>query len=401
MIRVRPRIGIHCPGTGTGGPWRYVHSLLKAIDIEAFDVTVICDLEGEYVPRPAITVANLSAERDQPAVEIAGGSNPQRKSIRSFVPQQARVALGFRNAAKQLAARLKPLTLDLFHTQNTGCEEAPYAAKLAGIPHIVGTFHTDWTYDLQGKRNGPGYRLLETLSNRSLHAAIAVSDATARNWQRRTPLPAGRVVTIHNGIDTTAFQRKQSRGDACRRLKLPPDAFVVAGLGRLDEAKGFADLIDAIALVHRDIPTLKVVVAGDGPLRQPLKYQAFQRGLADVVTFLGFVSDVQTVLDAADAFALPSLCEACPYAVLEAMAAGLPVLGSNVGGVAELVAHNDTGFVLPSQSPPQWGEALKLLATRPDLRERLGLAGRERVQERFTETAMTRATFAVYRRLLD
>jgi glycosyltransferase involved in cell wall biosynthesis len=405
---VRPRIGIHCPGTGSGGPWRYVHSLLKNIDTAEFEPIVICDIPGDYAPRPEISVARLSMTAPLSAAKSAAESEhnvaPRRglsSRLKSLVGRQARVVLGFHRTAKTLAATIRPLHLDLFHTQNTGCEEAPCAARLAGVPHIVGTFHTDWTFDLHGERAGAGYRLLESISNRSMHRAIAVSHATGRNWLRRTALPVGRMVTIHNGIDAAMFARSMGRRVARLPLKIPEEAFVVLGLGRLDEAKGFADLIEAAAIARPAIPNLRVLIAGDGPLRSTLEFQAFQRGVADCVQFAGFVSDVQPVLDAADIFALPSVCEACPYAVLEAMAAGLSVIGSQVGGVPELIEHGRTGFVLPPRSPTAWAAALIRMHDDKRLCESMGAAGHARVIEHFSEAKMTTQTFGVYRELLS
>lgn len=391
----RPRIGIHCPGTGRGGPWRYVHSLLRHIDTREFNVSIICDLHGEYEPRREIHVVPLSppgASNEAPAAAAVETNLAQREP--RFKP--LRVMAGFAQSARRLARTLAPLRLDLFHTQNTGCEEAPVAARLAGIPCRVGTFHTDHTYDLHGERSGLHYQVLERISNRSLHRAIAVSQATGRNWRRRTFIPRHRVVTIHNGITAADFHRRQAKADARQSLDLPQDAFIVLGLGRLDEAKGFADLIDAVAMLRPEHPHLLAVIAGEGPLLEPLRMLAEYRQAN--VRLLGFQADVLPLLAATDAFALPSLCEACPYAVLEAMAAGLPVIASDVGGVQELLG--ETGLALPPRNAPRLANAMHTLIERPELRAELGTAAAGRVAVRFDEAAMAARTFEVYRSLL-
>lgn len=398
---MKPRIGLHCPGTGSGGPWRYVHSLLRHIDLTAFDVRVFCDIEGLYEPRPEILIVPLQTRSNQrPDAFYAGITSRQASGILSpqrqfqMLPRSFRLIAGFFRDARRLARTLRPHRLDLFHTQNTGCEEAPVAARLAGIGRIVGTFHTDSTYDLNRERDSWDYRMLERISNRSLHRAIAVSHATGRDWRRRTFMPPHRVVAIHNGIDASQFSRRQSQQDARRSLNVPEEAFVVAGLGRLDQAKGFADLIDAAAMA--EVPNLLLLIAGTGPLQPALEAHAASRGVT--VRFLGFLSDVQPVLDAADLFALPSLCEACPYAVLEAMAAGLPVLGSDVGGVSELIAAG-AGLVLPPRAPAAWAPVIRALAKDATLRARFGAAGRDRVAL-FDEREMAARTFQIYRELL-
>lgn len=399
---MKPRIGLHCPGTGSGGPWRYVHSLLRHIDLDEFDVRVFCDMERRYEPRPEISVVPLqsqsASESVAPEANTGTTAQPGTAAVqrgRGIVPKSFRLIAGFFRDARRLARTLRPHRLDLLHTQNTGCEEAPVAARLAGVPRIVGTFHTDSTYDLNLERDSWDYRMLERISNRSLHRAIAVSHATGRDWRRRTFIPPQRVTTVHNGIDASRFSRRQAQQDARRSLNLRDDAFVIVGLGRLEQAKGFADLIDAAALAH--VPNLLLLIAGSGPLQPALEAHAVSRMVT--VRFLGFISDVQPVLDAADVFALPSLCEACPYAVLEAMAAGLPVLGSDVGGVSELITAG-TGMVLPPRAPAAWAPVIRTLAEDATLRARLGAAGRERIA-RFDEREMAAKTFKIYRELLD
>jgi glycosyltransferase involved in cell wall biosynthesis len=381
--------------------------LLKHIDCVKYDVNLICDLNGPYEPRPEVTVVNLNPSASATASSTFVERKPPKRitvllgsKLRSFAGTEARVILGFHRDARRLSKLLKPLQLDLFHTQNTGCEEAPYAAKLAGVPHIVGTFHTDWTTDLHNARGGPGYRMLERISNHSLHRAIAVSDATGRNWRTRTGLPPQRVVTIHNGIDIDAFTRKISKAVAKARFAIPESRTVIVAVGRLDEVKGYDTLLHAVAEARRRVPRVHVLFAGDGPLRQALEFQAFQLGLAEQVSFAGFVNDVTTALDAADMLALPSRTEACPYAVLEAMAAGLPVVASRVGGVPELVVHTGTGLLAEPRGVTAFATAIAHLANHTEQSALYGAAGRERAKAHFREDVMATRTFALYDELL-
>ncbi|MBA4067425.1 MAG: hypothetical protein C0501_27690 [Isosphaera sp.] len=398
----RPKLGIYCPGAGTGGPWRYVHSVLAALDPAEFDATVFCDLPGEYQPRPWVKVVRLGGPvgfaGGASAAPAAGGAPPRRRGVGRFVPPAVRLSAGFARESRRLARLLRQHPVDLFHTQNTGFEESPVAARLAGCRRVVGTFHVDSTYDLHRERSGPAYRVLEAVSNRCLDVGVAVAHATKKDWVRRTHVPADRVVVIHNGIDPEKFRRRQPREEARRALGLPADALVVGGLGRLDEAKGFTYLIAAVARLRAEVPGLVAAVAGDGPLRKELGAEASRLGVADRVRFLGFQSDVQRVLDALDVFALPSLCEALPYALLEAMAGELPAVGAAVGGVPEVIADGGTGFVVPPRDPDRLAAALLKLLGSADLRGRMGAAGRERVVRDFQERDMVRKTIGVYRR---
>jgi glycosyltransferase involved in cell wall biosynthesis len=317
-----------------------------------------------------------------------------------WLPTSARTWLGFRREAHRIAAGVQGLEIDIFHAQNTGCEEAPFAARRARVPCVLGTFHVDSTYDLERVRSGLTHRSLEWYSNRCLHKAIAVSEATKRGWMRRTGIPDDRVVTIHNGIDPDHFRRTKSKLAARSSLGLPCEAIIIGGLGRLDAAKGFAYLIEATALLRDRFPQAHLAIAGTGPLREQLESKANEVGVSNHVTFLGFRSDVNEVLDACDVFALPSLCEALPFALLEAMAHELPAVGATVGGVPEVIVAHETGMLAPPRNPAAFAEALKPLLESAELRERMGRAGRERVLRHFQEAEMVRKTIDVYQQML-
>ena len=398
--RSTPRLGFYCPGAGTGGPWRYVHSILAALDPNEFDATVFCDLPGEYEPRPWVKVDRLSDPRAHSgaAPVTANGSHPlKRSAITRLAPKAVRLWAGFGEQARRLSRLIRRHPVDLFHTQNTGCEESPVAAKMAGVRHVIGTFHVNSALDLHRVRSGPSHRVLEHLSNRCLDTAIAVSHATKRDWVRRSHIPANRVVTIHNGIDPEKFRRRQSREAARAALGLLTDGPIVGGLGRLDEVKGFAFLFAAAVRLRREFPNLIVAIAGAGPLRESLEQQAAQLDLIGVVRFLGFQSDVQLVLDALDVFAIPSLCEALPFALLEAMAAELPAVGAAVGGIPEVIVPGETGFVIPARDPARLAESLRVLLKDAALRTRMGTAGRARVIRDFHERDMVQKTLQLYR----
>jgi glycosyltransferase involved in cell wall biosynthesis len=208
-------------------------------------------------------------------------------------------------------------------------------------------------------------------------------------------------MTIHNGIDPEAFRRQRSRQQARAMLDLPPTGRLILGaVGRLDSAKGFSFLIEAVARLRSEYPHLLLVLAGQGPLRARLQEEVNALGLADHIRFLGFCSDVNLVYDALDVFVIPSLSETLGYALLEAMAHELPAVGSSVGGIPEVILPMETGLLVPPRDSVVLGEAIKLLLESADLRERMGRAGRARVICYFHESDMVRKTIAVYRGML-
>lgn len=397
----RPRLGIYCPGIGVGGPWRYVHSILRRIDTDEFDVTLFCDLEAGYEPRPTVRVVQLSG----PPAGVVPQSRearvaPGKGLLRHVVPGPVRLWAGFWRTARRLARHIRGERLDLFHTQNTGCEESPVAARLAGVPRVVGTFHVNSKIDLRGVRGGARHRLLEFVSNQCLDTAIAVSRDTANDWVRRSRISPARVVTIHNGIDPETYRRRLSPAAARERFGLPVDGPVIGAVGRLDEAKGLTYLLDAAARLRPEFPALRVVLAGDGPLRPQLEARTAQLGLAGAVRFLGFQHDVQPVMDALDVFALPSLSETLGYAFLEAMATELPAVGTRVGGIPEVIVDGETGVLVPPRDAAALANGIAGLLRSPATRRRMGAAGRERVVRRFNEQDMVRRTLDVYRTAL-
>lgn len=385
MTLEMPTIAFDVP-PGNSGPARYVAALTRGLEDAGWNAVFVNE-----------------AERQQTALAVAGTTGGLRRGaagIRRLVPEFARRWSGFRRESRRLATRLHSAAFDLLHTQNTGCEEMPVAAKLAGVPRVLGTFHVDSTYDLDRVRSGMTHRALEWYSNRSLHLAIAVSEATKRDWMRRTGISSGRVITIHNGINPDDFARRQTKQEARAKLALPQDAIILGGLGRLDPAKGFVHLIEALATLRSEFPNALVAIAGNGALREQLEAKAQTLGVSDRVAFLGFQTDVNLVLDACDVFVLPSLCEALPFALLEAMAHELPAVGTTVGGVPEVIVSGQTGFLAQARAGAALAQALRPLLESADLRERLGRAGRERVVKHFHESDMVRKTLDVYRQML-
>ena len=406
------KIGFYCPGEGVGGPWRYVHSLLRWIDLEEFDVTLFSHLPGEYPLRNGIRLVRLEDPAAASAVrpiasDVRRGGGGSAWSWRSgarrlarALPVGARLCAGFYRDATRVARQIRRQPVDLLHTQTTGCEESPLGAYRAGVPQVLGTFHVDSTVDVSGQRSGPAHRALEWMSNRCLNMAIAVSEATRRDWIERSRIPQHRVVTIHNGIDPQQYRRFQSKEAARAQLGLPTDAVILGCVGRLEPAKGFGDFIEAFARLRTDFPQALALIAGSGGLREQLEARAEAYGVSDRVVFLGFQSDVNLVLDALDIFVIPSLSETLGYALLEAMSHELPAVGTTVGGIPEVIVPGETGWLAPARNPAALAAAIGPLLASAELRRSFGHAGRMRVIKHFHESEMVRRTLDVYRRLL-
>jgi glycosyltransferase involved in cell wall biosynthesis len=293
--------------------------------------------------------------------------------------------------------------VDLLHSNNAGAEPAPIAARLAGVPQVLATWHVDSTYDLEGLRNGYRYRLLEKTCMRSLHHAISVSRATAADWIARCELGEEyweRVTVIHNGVPAAKLQRTRTVEEAKAALGLS-HRLVIESAGRLEAAKGYEYLIRALPEVVRARPDVLVRIAGRGELHAQLAELAGSLGVLDFMEFVGFVDDMRGFLESADIYVQPSLCEAQPFSVLEACAVGVPIVASAVGGVPECVEEGEMGMLVPAREPAALTRALTELAGRPDLRARMAAETPRVVRQSFESSQMVSKTLDVYRRLLS
>jgi sugar transferase (PEP-CTERM/EpsH1 system associated) len=281
----------------------------------------------------------------------------------------------------KLARLFRRLNLDVVHTHNeTACIYGVPAARLARVPLVLNTRH--------GQGFAPGGRRTRvfTFAARLADRVVCVSnDAAALSI--RSGIPQGRVTTILNGIDTQKFV---FRGPCA----MGP-AIVVA---RLVEAKNIDALIRAAVLIRKQIPQFRVRIVGDGPCRLALEALVAELGLQPSVAFIGEADDVPWQLQQASMFVLPSLSEGVSLSILEAMAAGLPVVATRVGGNLEVVHEGETGFLVPVQDPAKLAEAMVRLAADRELARRMGAAGRRRVESCFDVRAMVRAYEDLYRK---
>ncbi|OPZ04098.1 MAG: putative glycosyltransferase EpsF [candidate division BRC1 bacterium ADurb.BinA364] len=241
-------------------------------------------------------------------------------------------------------------------------------------------------------------RLLDGLMR--LDRLIALSDEIAREW-RDAGFPAERIACIPNGVDTERFRpaSAEERSAARLRLGLPKDATVILGVGRLSEQKGFGFLIDAVAdlaksAAPRSAP-LALAIAGDGPLQEPLRARAREKGIGGQSFFLGRIERIEEAYRAADAFALSSLAEGMSNALLEAMASGLPIAATRVSGTRELAPPPLDGALAEPGSVPALAAALRHCLSEEG--PRIGASARERIAREFSLQAVAARTLELYR----
>jgi glycosyltransferase involved in cell wall biosynthesis len=285
------------------------------------------------------------------------------------------------HALARLLALLRTQRVDLIHVHSPratflGC----LAARLLGVPVAV-TVHIPSYYMVEGhsrraelKRRA--YCAAERLLNRGLVAQLIYVSARVYREARALRLVPRRARVIPNGVELDRFAGPDPRAAVRAELGTPSDAQVVIAVGRLDEQKGIDILLDALARVRDQAGELWLV--GDGPRRTALEQQARYLGLAARVRFLGYRDDVPALLRASDLFALPSRYEAMSIAVVEALAAGLPCVVTDVGENRDLVEAGVTGSLVPPCHPEALAAVLAALLADPARARRMGQAARQR-----------------------
>jgi glycosyltransferase involved in cell wall biosynthesis len=223
---------------------------------------------------------------------------------------------------------------------------------------------------------------------------VCVARFVARDLERRGVAPS-RLHVIPNGIHVSAAILASQRTTAREGLGLGADVPVIGMVSRLERFKGHRFLLDALPLLRRRFPDLHVVIAGDGPARVELIGHALRAGIDHCITFTGHRRDISALLPAFDVFVSTSLAEGLPFSLLEAMAAGLPVVATSVGGVPELVRHAETGLLVPAGDAPALAHAIAALLTDPERCRRMGEAGALRVNTQFTMAGMIERTESV------
>ena len=230
-------------------------------------------------------------------------------------------------------------------------------------------------------------------------AVTACCHFSAEGLSRTDGFAGNRIEIVENGIEVDRYGPAPDKAAAKRAVGLPDDRRYVVHVARHHPVKDQATLLRGFALVAPKLPGVELLMVGDGPLRRDLESLAAELGIADRVRFLGIRSDIADVMKAADVFALTSVSEAASLTLLEAMASGLPVVATNVGGNMELARPDREGLLFPRADAAGCADALRRLFDEPELAARLGASGRARALERYQLGRTVEEYFALYRRL--
>lgn len=372
MIASRPRIGHVLHSMVVAGAETLVDAMVRRLSDEFDFVVLLLDEIGPLGEELLARGVSVEVLGRRPGVDFA--------------------------LAKTLRRRVLAHRLDLLHAHQ-------YTPWFYGMLGAVGGFSRPRTLFTEHGRHYPDLRRPKRVAfNRALlpfaDGLVAVSGFVRDCLVENEGLPRRRVRVVYNGIDAASFGVAVDRAAVRRSQGLGDDDPVVGIAARFAPVKDHATLVRAFAEVVREMPRAKLALAGDGETRADIERLARELGVAESCRFLGVRRDVPALLASWDAFTLSSLSEGTSVTLLEAMATGLPVAATRVGGNPEIVEEGVTGLLAPRGDAPALGRAILEILGDPARARRFGEAGRARARERFAIERMTEDYRSIYRSLL-
>ena len=364
---------------GTGGLENGLVNIVNRMPADRYRHAIVCLTESH-------AFADRLRDRDIPILEL-------RKRPGNDPAVHGRMWRALR--------RLRPA---IVHTRNLAALEMQASALLLPGTRRVHGEHGRDVHDLDGSNRR--YNRLRRMLRPFIHRYITVSRDLAGWLESTIGVPPERISQIYNGVDQERFHPgREVRRELLPEGFLPPERGLVIGtVGRLAEVKDQPGLVDAFAGLLRARPSLRerarLILVGDGPMRPAIEKRIGQQGLDGLVWISGDRDDVASLLRTMDLFVLPSLGEGVSNTILEAMATGLPVVATRVGGNPELVEERVNGLLVPVGDREALAEALLELADNPDGRRRMGEAGLARVRSTFNWDRTVEQYMKVYDHVL-
>jgi glycosyltransferase involved in cell wall biosynthesis len=370
-LRQRPRVLHLITSFEIGGTERQAAELLKRLDGERYDVRLAvlrnegpfyCEIEARFPDVPEFPLTSFY------------DANALRQLMR----------------LRRLFKREK---IDILHAHDfySGFIGAA-AARLAGVRVIACQRHLKLS---DRRAHAWGTRVIHRLAHRILVNSEAIRDHIIEHDNA----PSGKIVVIRNGV--LAVSRANAYNELCSELALNPDVQLVGVVARLQEVKGHRFFIEAAAKVVRSEPDAHFVLVGDGPLRNEITDQAAELGIIDRVHLLGDRTDVTRLISGFDLLVLSSLHEGLPNAVMEAMAAGVTVVATAIGGTKELIVDGKTGFLVPPANADALSDRILFALANKETSRRVAQRALEFVKNRFSIERMVASVEDLYEEMME
>ncbi len=295
--------------------------------------------------------------------------------------------------ASEMARVTKREKLDLLHVHYAlpHATAAQLARELTDVPYVTTLHGSDVT--IMG--SDPSYEPVNTLSIKKSDAITTVSQFMAKEAKETLGIEE-KIHVIPNFVDHEMF-----RPAPCRILYNPrPCGITLVHVSNFRQVKRVDDLIYSMCIIRKKEPNAQLILVGDGPERHRIERLIDKLDLRENITVTGYRSNVAEVINCADALVLCSETENAPLTILEGMSCGLPVIGTNVGGIPEQVQDGENGFLVPPKSPEDIAEAALILASDKELLTRMGVKARETVLKRYTKDKVLRQYVEVYEDIL-
>lgn len=372
----------------------HVHTLPV---VSGSGINTFLTMEGSRRCGADVALAAAPGGRLEDQVRQAGmGFFPIRNFVSELSPFKDLHALS------QLLRLLAREKFDIVHTHNS---KAGFLGRMAArrnrIPIVIHTIHGFAFHEEESWLRRRMFVNLERLAAHWCDQMIAISQPMMLWAQQEGIAAAEKLVKIYSGIPVERFRSRLPSRKLQTRFGLEPDDVVIGVVSKLWEGKGHTILLEAVAhLVRQGLP-VKLLVVGEGHLEDKLKAKVRELKIEERVIFTGFLEDVSEVTAILDISALPSFYEGMGRVVLEAMAAGKPVVASNVGGLTELVENEVTGYLIPPGDVGALADRLERLANDPDKRKEMGDRGSRRVRREHSAEKMVEMIHQVYRDHLD
>ncbi len=358
-------------------------------------------------------------------LDIGGAQNQVLEYLRHADKSQFDIKIVYlekqRNALVEVIEKLGYVTIGLAHKgffnmatiiqlRKLFCAEQPHivhtylftsdcygrvAARLAKVPHIITSMRSidDW--------KKPHHVFVDQILAKWTDVITINADVIRPYLVDHEKIDAKKIVKIYNGIDLTRFDHVSSIDNIKASLEIPTGAKIVGMVGRLTHQKDYDTYLESAKIVLQKVPNVYFLVVGDGPRRQELETKVKNEGLGQNIIFTGTREDVAEIIHTMDIGVLSSFVEGCPNALIEYMACRKPAVAADIGGCAEVIQDEKTGFIVAPKNAQLMADRLVQLLESDDLRRQMGEEGRKRVEECFTVEKLAQNTENLYRSLAE
>ena len=359
-------------------------------------------LNSELVPRnyKSLLVTGVESPTEGNMYDLA-----RRKAVKPIVIDALGREIFFKEDFRALIRLIKLINLekpDIVHTHTAKAGTlGRIAAKLTGVPIIIHTFHGHVFHSYFGFFRTKFFLWLERLLAKFTDVIITVSEQQRDEIIKYKVAAPEKIIAIPLGLDLKPFIGSNADPNELRvEFSVPEQTKLVGIVARLVPVKNHVCFLEAARLVLKRYDDVRFMIIGDGELRGTLEQKARDLGMEDRVIFMGFQHNLQKIYAGLDIVALSSYNEGLPVALIEAMAAGKPVISSDVGGVVDLILDGNNGLLVPSNEPESLAEATLYLLEHPERRKMMGEAGREKVYPHFDKKRLVDDIDNLYENLL-